>query len=198
MADQFKRFARWERRLSSRSKYLISRVKLDILPIIRDEGFVEAHDYAEGRQFQLGANILPFQVRRDDRWPTIEIFFSPGGEPWFRIELGTIEPSNWSVDGTRVPREASTLLNVPTYFEIVKDRGTTKSLFGQFGYHWFAIRPTHKIDAEVDYARRALVSGLASFWKLSGAPVSNLSSTAFQYVDKNLAVQRRPGYPAVP
>jgi len=192
MAEQHARFKRWSSRLPAHTAYLVERVEQKIVPILRAYGFSAALSYGSNRKGQVGANVLPFQIRGGAKWPTAEIFFSPDGKPWFRIELAWLQDGQTDREGNAWSCEQAVLKDAREYFEVAKDEGTVSSLFSQFGYHWWSLMPQRKLDTEVAAAERALSSALQDFLQDSAAIVRPRDGAAEGYVAKNLLLQRLP------
>ena len=193
MADQHTRFERWASRLPEHAAYLFGQVQLKVVPVLRASGFSEAFpSYGKAREGLLRISAVPFQIRGGAEWPTAEIFFSPDGKPWFRIELAWLRDGLTDRDGRTWPLEQCVLHDAREYFEVAKDRGTVSSLFSQFGYHWWALMPRRKLDTEVAMAVRALSSALPIFFQgPAGIGQAAICSTD-GYVANNLVRRRLP------
>ena len=193
MTEQHTRFKRWATRLPPSTTYLVEQVESRITRILKAKGFAEAAGYGKDRKGRVGANVLPFQIRSGADWPTAEIFFSPGGKPWLRIELAWLGDGVSDRDGNSFSRERAVLHDACEYFQVVKDQGTVSSLFSQFGYHWWSLMPTRKLDAELALAEQALTSALPTFLQAPAAIGPSAGGAPKGYVAKNLYVQRTPG-----
>jgi hypothetical protein len=190
---QHTRFKRWASRLPPNTAHLVEGVESRIAPILKAAGFSEAVAYGKDRKGWVGANVLAFQIRNGTEWPTAEIFFSPDGRPWFRIELACLGDGLSDREGKTYSREQAVLHDAREYFHVVKDQGTVSSLFSQFGYHWWSLMPTRKLDAELALAERALTSALQLFLQGPAAIGRPAGGTPEGHVAKNLYLLRMPG-----
>lgn len=75
MVSQRKKFDRWSTTVPATTQCLIQLVRDEVVPQITQYGFDWIADYAEGKAGQVGANVIPLQIRAGDAWPTVEIFF---------------------------------------------------------------------------------------------------------------------------
>jgi hypothetical protein len=193
MAEQHTRFKRWATRLPAHAAYLAEQLESRIAPILEAQGFSEAVAYGKDRKGRVGSNVLPYQIRSGAEWPTAELFFSPDGKPWFRIELAWLGDGLSDREGKSFSREQAVLHDAREFFQVVKDQGTVSSLFSQFGYHWWTLMPMRKLDAELATAERALASALQTFLQGSAAIGRPAGGAPEGYVAKNLYLQRTPG-----
>lgn len=154
MADHHKRFARWRRGLAEPTSYLVSLVVDVIVPEFQSRDFVWYADYAGGDSKEIASNTIPLQRRRGEDWPTVQIHFSDRARPWFTVYFAELPERCRRLGGDSVPREQAIVPYAPAYFMLCK--GESRNLDGQFGYHWFSLRPRWRIDREVQKASRLI------------------------------------------
>jgi hypothetical protein len=129
---------------------------------------------------------MAFQICVGAEWPTAEIYFSPDGKPWFRIELAWLRSGLADHEARVWPLEQCVLHDAPEYFVVAKDKGSVSSLFSQFGYHWWALMPRRKLDSEVAAAASALSKALPLFLQRDGVLGLGAIGIKGGYVTNNL------------
>ena len=167
-----KRFERWYGKLPENSRFMVDLVREKVVPVFLARGFVWTDDYALGKSTEVGTNEIVLQLREGDGWPTVQIFFSPGGKPWFCIDFGLISDGAYRYDGRVVNKQEATINQASIRLSLAKTKGTVRSLFTQFGYHYFSFSPKKKTTAEVEYALSLLPvifdlfeNGIPNEWK---------------------------------
>lgn len=161
LAPSTKKFERWSSRLPATTFHLIQMVQHKLVPLILERGFISVENYGSGGgSQQVGANVLPFQKRSGDMWPTMEIAFCSTGRPWFSLRFGWVADGFLRYDGSRLTKQQATLTDAPVYFALAKDIGTVSSLYMQYGYNWWALLPHKKLVSELKKAKYALPAAL--------------------------------------
>lgn len=154
MADHRKRFEHWRSRLPAHTAYLVEGVLTRLLPELEARSFAWHRDYAGGDAKEIAAHTLPLQRREGEEWPTVEIHFANRAHPWFSVYFAALPAVCRRPGKEPVPREKAIVVYAPAWFRLCK--GESRGLDGQFGYHWFALRPRGRLDAELDKALRLL------------------------------------------
>jgi len=149
---QIARFERWRKKLPANTAYLVSTVLETVVPLFIEQGFVRYPDYAANNNYAIGNNCIPLQRRSGDRWPTVEILFHKRKHPSLGVHFSEL-PENclrWLPAGEQViPRSEACVVEGDAHFVLCKELpGRFGGEFGGFGYHWFALRPKHRLDKE--------------------------------------------------
>lgn len=191
MVSQRKKFDRWSTTVPATTQCLIQLVRDEVVPQITQYGFDWIADYAEGKAGQVGANVIPLQIRAGDAWPTVEIFFSPKGRPWFRIQFGWVCDGFKRHDESVLTRQQATLTDAPIRYILAKDQGAVSSLFTQFGYNWWVPFPRKKLTSEVNYANRVLSCAIEMLREpMPPAP----KGASDGYISKNIYMSVNPAF----
>jgi hypothetical protein len=187
MADHRKRFERWRTKLPEHTHYLVDQVLARIVPEFEARGFKWYGDFAGGDPKEISYDEIPLQRREGERWSTVQIQFDKRARPFFHISFAVLPLICRKMFGTQeILREKAINVYAPAHFRLTTGKRLGDGFFGSggmFGYSYFALAPSRKIDAEIDKAV-ALLPVLFDLFD-RGIPEAWLTHD-FGYVDKHV------------
>jgi hypothetical protein len=158
---QIARFERWRKDLPARTAYLVSSVVETVVPLFAGHGLLRYPDYAANSSYAIGMNCIPLQRRSGDAWPTVEIRFDKRQRPFLGLifsELPEICHRILPTGEQEILRPEANVVEGDAFFTLCK--GSSTRFDRNFGYQWFALRPTRELDEECALLR------LCSTWLL--------------------------------
>ncbi len=169
---QIARFERWRKALPVHTAYLVSVVVETVIPLFADQELLRYPDYAANNSYAVGANCIPLQRRSGDRWPTAEIRFDKRQRPFLGVTFSELPEICHRLSPTgeqEILRSDANAVEGDAFFTLCKGRAGRFNR--NFGYQWFALRPTHEIDEECALLRscctwllRRFDEGLPKAW----------------------------------
>src|SRR5258708_11665845 len=119
MPDQIRRFERWCRRVPKDTKFFVSLIEVEVVPLFLEHGYERRSDYP-GR-----ANWISLQRCSGTEWPTVELQFSNRGRPFLKLDFASLPEicRTLSVHGIGfqdIPRAKACVVDAPAFFSLCK------------------------------------------------------------------------------